>query len=163
MNKQTFFLAQAKWSSVLCFLLFLFPLNGNADADAAQTISPSDPSAVEIAKNTLYPQIHRKLGVQGSVLLQYSVDTNGKAFNIRVLDGNDASFTASAINSLRATQFDRPAVNGITEVLTNQKRRYTFELFNLEQTEQNDSADVQTADALNESVRSRETSVLASR
>lgn len=163
MNKQTFFLAQAKWSSLLCFLLVLLSLSVNADADAAETISPSDPSVVEIAKNTLYPQIHRKLGVQGSVLLQYSVDTNGKAFNIRVLDGNDASFTASAINSLRATQFDRPAVNGITEVLTNQKRRYTFELFNLEQTEQHDSADVQTADALNETVRSRETSVLASR
>lgn len=87
------------------------------------------------AKGVIYPQMNRKLGVEGEVLLQYSVGRDGKAFDIRVLGQADPSFIASAISSLRSSQFPVPTVDGQIVELKDKKRRYKFELSNLPQPE----------------------------
>lgn len=50
-----------------------------------------------VANNLEYPEIAKENGVQGRVMLQFTVNPDGKVSNVRVLRGVDASLDAEAV------------------------------------------------------------------
>ena len=50
-----------------------------------------------VAKNLVYPEIAKENGVQGRVMLQFTVNPNGTVSNVKVLRGIDSSLDAEAV------------------------------------------------------------------
>ena len=50
-----------------------------------------------VAKNLEYPEIAKENGVQGRVMLQFTVNPDGRVSNVKVLRGVDASLDAEAV------------------------------------------------------------------
>ncbi len=66
---------------------------------------------VILAKVTLsYPDLARKAGLEGKVIVKGLIDENGNIIKVVVLSG-DEMFKDAAVNALMATKF-KPAING---------------------------------------------------
>jgi len=61
------------------------------------------------ASSIAYPEIARRAGVEGDLLLTATIDKDGKPKNIKVKKSNAEVFNETALTSLRITQFS-PAV-----------------------------------------------------
>lgn len=105
-----------------------------------------NPATNQQAKSTAnpahYPQMLRKLGVEGEVLLEFTINEQGTATDIEIIGEVDSRFSVAAINALKNSVFDVHVVDGTPTALTKQKRRYKFELTNLpeERTRERQSA-----------------------
>lgn len=75
--------------------------------------------------NIVYPQIERKSGLEGEVLISFDINNTGRAVNIKIVGDAHKSFASAAIRGLKQTQFE----NGPSD--RTQQRRYRFQLQNL--------------------------------
>lgn len=71
-----------------------------------------------IKDNVVYPEIARKLNIQGIVYLRFRVDSKGNVCNIEIERGVDPSVDEEAIRVLKAMPRWKPAVQGDIKVAT---------------------------------------------
>ena len=61
-----------------------------------------------VGKNLVYPEIAKENGVQGRVTLQFTVETNGKVTNVKVLRGIDPSLDKEAVRVVSSSPAWKP-------------------------------------------------------
>ena len=61
-----------------------------------------------VGKNLQYPEIAKENGVQGRVTLQFTVETNGKVTNVKVLRGVDSSLDKEAVRVVESCNNLKP-------------------------------------------------------
>ena len=86
-----------------------------------------DPPVRLFAPQPLYPEEARRLGVQGSVILQTIIDVNGNVVDISVLRGLPGGLTAAAVDAVSQWRFEA-ARRGGTPVAVRYVVRVGFSL-----------------------------------
>ena len=76
-----------------------------------------------------YPEEQREANVEGSVLITYDIDVDGKVRNIRVFSSNPPQvFDEAAINFVRTWRFQPQKRDGVPESVANVESRISFTL-----------------------------------
>ena len=78
-----------------------------------------------VNKNLVYPDIAKENGVQGRVLLQFTVNTDGSVSNVKVLRGVDSSLDKEAVRVVSQSPKWKPGKQRDRAV----KVTYTFPVF----------------------------------
>ncbi|MEN2993904.1 MAG: energy transducer TonB [Thermodesulfovibrio sp.] len=60
----------------------------------------------------IYPQVARRLGKEGKVVLRLTIDEKGELVNIEVLEGASYGFTEAAIEAVKKSKFAPAIKNG---------------------------------------------------
>ncbi len=99
----------------------------------AEPLSQSTSTAFNQQNASDYPLMLRKKGVQGSVTLSYDVNPEGKAVNIRKVGKAHNQLFVAAKNVLKQERFATTVANGQPLASYDNKRRYRFDLTNLDE------------------------------
>lgn len=76
-----------------------------------------------------YPVLAQRKGVTGHVVLEYTVNKQGRAENIQVVDARPKRvFDEAAIEALQKSQFVCPEVDGEKIAVDGVRKRYVFDL-----------------------------------
>ena len=89
-------------------------LNKNTKTVAAQPIG----GAPSIQSKLVYPELAKRAGIYGVVVLEYEVDDKGNTQNIIVIKGIGGLCEENAVESIRHTKFAPATLNG-TPIKTN--------------------------------------------
>jgi protein TonB len=60
----------------------------------------------------VYPQIARRLGKEGKVVLRLTLNEKGELVNIEIIEGAPYGFTESAIEAVKKSRFSPAIKNG---------------------------------------------------
>ena len=107
---------------LLAVTLFLTTLVAPATAETINQISVLQAAEVE------YPRSALRRGLTGEVLVEYSVNTQGRAEDIRVLDGSSRVFESAAINAVRDSIYLPIQEDGAAVKVSGIQRRFVFDL-----------------------------------
>lgn len=75
-----------------------------------------------------YPKKAKKKKLEGSVLLEFSVNEKGRVFSISVAESTHKIFEKVAIKALGKVRFFPPSRKGLKAPLKNLRARYVFKL-----------------------------------
>ena len=113
----------------MCFLtlcVLLTPLS--AFASNWQELQCGDGWAPVKNVSPSYPTRARERGIEGYVVMSYTITQKGSVANIAVADSNSNAFTRVARNALREMKFPPCVQNGVAIQQENVKIRYEFAL-----------------------------------
>lgn len=97
---------------------------GEVDKSAVEFFDQVD--AIKLVQ-PLYPAPALRRGVVGHVVLEYAVDSNGKATNIEVVESRPQGvFDRSAIKALKRSKFEITNVDGNKVEVQGQTQRYVY-------------------------------------
>lgn len=98
--------------SVLVLLMGTTQLMADPSSNR-ECCEPQPVGGIELLEqNTIYPILDRQQGNEGSVILNFHVDSNGKVSNIRVARSGGSMFDKSAILAVMHTQWSPAMQNG---------------------------------------------------
>jgi protein TonB len=102
---------------------------GAASSDAIYSAAVVEKSAIALSGNRtpIYPELLRKAGIEGSVLVQFIIDTTGRLEpgSVRILKSQHELFSAAVRNALLNHRF-LPAEAGGRKVRTLVEQRFDF-------------------------------------
>ena len=128
----------------LCTLaLIIAPTTVFADAPAFTHLSPEDPTATEPEQAThraarvisraapTFPEVAVKKGIEGHVVIRYSVLADGTVGDAQVIESTPPGvFDRSALAAIRRFQFEPAKVSGEPVAVEDMRQRISFRLTN---------------------------------
>lgn len=89
-----------------------------------------DGDVLPIAKvSPVYPQRARSRGVEGYVIVEFTVDELGRVIDVRVVEAQPSSiFDRAAVDAVRRFKYKPRVINGEATAVTGVQHRLTFEL-----------------------------------
>lgn len=103
-----------------------------AAAQEAHTIKAnfSNVASIETVKEVVpnFPRLADRNGAEGSVVLSYNLDVNGKPVDIKVVEAQPKRiFTKAALRALKASRFSVTDDQGTSYAVEGLSRRYDFQ------------------------------------
>ncbi len=90
--------------------------------------APEEIPAVDMVRPVYPPQAYSR-GITGWVTVEYTIDTDGHACDIRVLNAKPPSvFNQSAIDAVRKREFAALSANGRPVAISGQVSRVSFDI-----------------------------------
>lgn len=109
---------------LLAITLFLTTVMAPATAETISQIQVLQAAQAE------YPRSALRRGMTGEVLVEYSVNAQGKAEDIRILNSGSRVFESAAVKAVRDSIYMPAEQNGSLVKVSGMQRRFVFDLPN---------------------------------
>ncbi len=100
------------------------------DGTLSNSLSNNRPLMAIVRVQPHYPAVAQNRGLEGFVVVQFDVLSNGTVANISVLSSSSSVFERSAINAAGRFRFKARVVDGVPQISTGVQYQFTFKMDN---------------------------------